>query len=81
MIQKIALDACAMGNAVSVMATLPSSQDWQSLLLCPWFFDCLSLHASVMNWSSVNDANRLAKRIINKVINVVCGQIHLDLNS
>ena len=36
LIQKVAIDV-QRGNAASVMATIPSSQDWQSLPLCPLF--------------------------------------------
>ena len=34
LIQKNSIDV-QRGNAAAVMATIPSSQDWQSLLLCP----------------------------------------------
>ena len=38
LIQKIAIDV-QWGNAASVMATIPLSQDWAEFVLCPWFDD------------------------------------------
>jgi len=36
LIQKISLDACVQhGNAVSVMVTIPSSQDWAEFAFLP----------------------------------------------